>query len=308
MGSCFRALLIGIGDYTDPAISGLPCVDMDMASLAPALEAAGYLVTIHDCTKSSLNGIRAGIHSFIAGACHGDTLLIYLNGHGVHHAGNDYLVPADANISYQPFVDLCLPINWNHTIEQSHAGDVIVFIDACREGFDEQAKQLSGRIGWSTGKVGRVAGRRVAYIYACSPGQVARFVHTPDGSFSLFTRALINLIAKVDRPITLADLLQPIQSQLDELILAHSTGLQIIRPLGEGDYAELVLFPASILDDRQNLSPKDLPQRLDVDPDVWLQDLAALDKARDLIDPSVHREFQRLILSKRFGLEGKFNE
>jgi len=246
-----RALLVGVGDYADEHIPDLPCVAADLDTLEKALGNAGYDVRTLDEGRKGLNDIRVSIQTFLAGARDGDTLLIYLNGHGVHFKGVDYIVPADARTAYRPFSELCVPLDCNRDIEeQSRAGDVVVFVDACREGFDEgvsrRTKSVGGRIGWSTGKVRRVAGQRIAYVFACSRGEVARFVQTEGGAFSVFTRALAELIADESGPSTLADLSGALQVRVDHYARVHGTRPQRIRVLGETDQSTIVIAPRTL--------------------------------------------------------------
>src|SRR5690349_1988828 len=75
---------------------------------------------------------------------------------------------------------------------------------ACREGFDEHAMAGIGRVGWSEGKGLDVARRNVAYIFACPPGERARYVAGDEG-FSLFARAVEIAAADPEGPSTLAE-------------------------------------------------------------------------------------------------------
>jgi hypothetical protein len=174
----------------------------------------------------------------------GETLFIHLNGHGVHSGGADYLVPSDADPRYDPFADHCVAIDVNRDIERSRAGDVVVFIDACREGFGEglavRTKRV-GPVGWSEGTIGRVANRKTAYVFACSKGEYARFVRTGEGAFSIFSRALGELVADEYGPSTLAEFETALQVRVDRLAEEYRTKPQRIRVLTESDTATFVV-------------------------------------------------------------------
>lgn len=242
----YRALLVGVGSYTDDAISDLPCVATDLAALDAALRDVGYQVEVLGSERTGRNGIRTAVQSFIAASRDGDTLLLYLSGHGAHSDGIDYLVPADAHLTYQPLSDLCVPVDCNADIERSRAGDVAVFIDACREGFDDRgagAMGIASAIGWSTGRIRRATGRRVGYVFACSRGEVARFVRTDDDCFSLFSRALAEIVANEYGPSTLAEFEVALRARVNDLARDHRSPRQEIRVLGESDRNAMVVLP-----------------------------------------------------------------
>jgi hypothetical protein len=246
----FRALLVGVAHYADDRIPDLPFVREDLAALDAALTGADYQVTVNPADRTGLAALTATLQSFLLDrAGGGETLLLYLNGHGVHNAGNDYLVPSDALLSYQPFSRLCVRTDVNRDIEHSRAGDVVVFIDACREGFEDVLRAGAKRIGsarWSEGTIHRVRNRKVAYVFSCSTGEYARFVTdrgTGQGQFSVFSRAFATLVADPRGPATLAEFEVALQQRVDEIGRDNGIRPQRVRVLTECDKESFVVVP-----------------------------------------------------------------
>src|SRR5262249_5797097 len=241
----FRALLVGVERYSHAGIEDLPCVREDLAGLDAALRGVGYQVHQVPPDRTGLAGLRDGVQAFLLDdAGPGETLIIHLNGHGVHSGGTDYLVPSDADPRYDPFAEHCVPVDVNRDIERSRASDVVVFIDACREGFEQvlaaRTKRV-GPVGWSEGTIDRIANRKTAYVFGCSKGEYARFVRTDQGAFSIFSRALVELMADEHGPSTLAEFATELQVRVDELTRTHRTTPQRVRVLTESDTATLVV-------------------------------------------------------------------
>ncbi|MFG2353596.1 caspase family protein [Streptomyces sp. NPDC048521] len=243
MNGSHRALLIGVPAYRDDAIDDLPFVVDDMAELADALSDAGYHVTVHDTEETDLDGIDSAVEAFFQDAAPGETLLLYLSGHGIHHDSKDYLVPRGARTRSHDFRRRCLPLDFGGYVERSRAGDVIVFVDACREGI--HLKEMAGinAAGWSDMKVARTGERRYCHVYACSPGERARYTTAGNATFSIFSRALSTVVADEAGPGTVRELKEQLQSATDELTAEHNCPRQQIRVQTETDIDEFVVFP-----------------------------------------------------------------
>ncbi|MFD0429516.1 caspase family protein [Streptomyces zhihengii] len=89
----YRALLVGVPSYRDTAVSDLPFVENDLRELAQALDGVGYEVEVHDVSQTGRDEIESAIEIFFQEAAPGQTLLLFLSGHGIHHRDTDYLVP-----------------------------------------------------------------------------------------------------------------------------------------------------------------------------------------------------------------------
>ncbi|WP_330280202.1 caspase family protein [Streptomyces sp. NBC_00569] len=242
MNGSYRALLISVPTYRDPLIEDLPFVTDDTAELAEALGGIGYDVRIHDVDETDRESIDYAIEAFFQGASPGETLLLYLSGHGVHHGGKDYLVPKGARTASHDFRGKCLSLDFSSYVERSEAGDVVVFVDACREGIDLMQMSVGNAVGWSDMRVTRVGERHYCHVYACSPGERARYTRAGNSTFSIFSRALSTVVADEAGPSTLRDLKEQLQSATDALTAEHKLFRQQIRVRTEKETDDFVVF------------------------------------------------------------------
>ncbi|MCX4689417.1 caspase family protein [Kitasatospora purpeofusca] len=242
MKGSFRALLIGVPKYRDEHITDLPFVRDDLLELEEALSSAGYEVVVHEPDETDREGIDSAVETFFQQAAAGQTLLVYLSGHGIHHDGTDYLVPKGALTSARDFRGKCLALDFAPYVEQSPAGDVAVLVDACREGIVMREMAPSNAVGWSEAKVRRVGRRHYCHVYACSPGERARYATAAGTTFSLFSRALSTVVASETGPSTLADLHEQLQTAVDALTSEHECPRQQVRIRAEGGLDGFVLF------------------------------------------------------------------
>ncbi|MGC5383790.1 HD domain-containing protein [Micromonospora chalcea] len=221
----FRALLLGVAEYDDPQILPLPFVTNDIGALSVALEKNGYRVGTLDNGRLSRPKICAEVTQFLESAHLHDNLLVYLSGHGAHTDGIDYLVPSEADLRI-PLTESMVPLNyWAGALERSRAGQVVFVVDACREGFDQESMMLELRR-WSTGRISHVAQQRTAFLFACGPGEKAQFVTAAGDSFSIFSRALQQILVSGEAGRTLEDLVAAVNEQMRDLASAHGRRIQ----------------------------------------------------------------------------------
>ncbi|MFF5932854.1 caspase family protein, partial [Streptomyces sp. NPDC012508] len=249
MSAAFRALLIGVPAYRDDAIDDLPFVTDDMAELEVALTSAGYLVAVHDVKETDRDSIDSAVEEFFQDAAPGDTLLLYLSGHGVHHNGVDYLVPKGALTRSHDFRSRCLSLDFSTYVERSRAGDVAVFVDACREGIVLKEMAAVNAAGWSDMQVDRAGARHYCHVYACSPGERARYTTAGNSTFSIFSRALSSVVISESGPRTLGELKEQLQMAADALTAEHNLPRQQIRVRTETETDAFALFDRPDRDD-----------------------------------------------------------
>ncbi len=242
MNGSYRALLIGVPAYRDPHVDDLPFVTDDMAELSEALSHVGYDVRIHDVEETDRESVDYAVETFFQDAARGETLLLYLSGHGVHHGGKDYLVPKGARTTSHDFRGKCLSLDFSSYVERSEAGDVVVFVDACREGIDLREMSVGNAVGWSDMRVERVGERHYCHVYACSPGERARYTRAGNSTFSIFSRALSTVVADEAGPSTLRELKEQLQSATDALTAEHKLFRQQIRVRTETETDDFVVF------------------------------------------------------------------
>ncbi len=270
----FRAFLIGVADYKQP-IKSLPFVPDDLAALSNALQSAGYEAKVFGERRPSLNEIRHEVSRFIRNAEPGDTTIVYLSGHGIHHQGNDYLVPGDvtADREFKP-ADHCVAISyWDEAIASSRGDNLVMFIDACREGISTGNTMSMGVTSWSRGRVKRYGRKKVAYVFACSAGERSSYVSSEAGSFSVFSRALKELAGDPAGPKSLDGLRNALRDRVLELTHTHKLPHQeVLLREGVTDIKpeEIVLFKGT---GRVDAAPSSLPLPGPLPPPWWRRKL-----------------------------------
>jgi hypothetical protein len=253
-----KALLIGASDYDDPAIQSLPFVWSDLRRLQQSLLTRGFQsATVAESKRGTTpNFVDKQVSEFLWRGNRGETLLVVLSGHGLHHSGADYLIPEDAHLSVSSIEKSCIKIDWSRELENSSASQVIFFVDACREGVESDAMMPPAIKQWSSRKIEASLRRKVAYVYACSRGQYSLFVResdrwrgegdSPSGqgdSFSLFSRAVSDVIS---RPgvADLGSLESHVQLRIDQLHKGYGKTrfpqrVHVVTDIGKSDFLPL---------------------------------------------------------------------
>lgn len=218
-----RALLIGVPEYESDAIDDLPIVRTDIETLHASLEKSGFSVRSLGVDGTSQTG-RSKILQSLRRECKEaqgvETLLLYFSGHGMHYRGKDYLIPSDAVLDDADFVEEYLvPTDLGEIIDQSGAETVIFCVDACREGvkLDFKASYLAG---WSRGERRQALRRSLVLVFACGPGQVSQYLGGEEG-FSLFSKALAEVLDPQHSACTLREVLDETQVRLNALVAEH---------------------------------------------------------------------------------------
>jgi hypothetical protein len=252
----YKALLIGASTYDDPAIGDLPFVAGDLRQLHAALSAREFAsVEILEAPRGTIRTtVNARVSGFLREARRDDCLFVLLSGHGLHFEGADYLVPEDASFAVRPFADCCVEIGWHKELEESAAAQVVFLIDACREGFARDTKNPAGSQGWGRQQIAAALRRKVAYVYACAPAQVALFVRPTDtsrepgrepDSFSLFSRAVAEVVTGVPHTLDLADFVRNVQDRISALHAEYGKagGPQGVHAVTDIAHADVTVLP-----------------------------------------------------------------
>jgi|GEM_PF-2185447 len=231
------ALLIGVPSYDDEEFEDLPFISDDLDKLEKALLGAGYTVRRHPHELTDRDRIDNAIEMLCRTAESGQQLLIFLSGHGIHRDGRDYLVPSSADTTSRKFVERCVEIDFNGHIEDSRSrcGDVVVVVDACREGVKLREKGTGYAYKWSMQERRRSANRRIAYVYACSSGEVARWAEGQGGPYSLFTHAFSRAVTDSTILGSLTGIRDEVQRQLDDLTATIGKPPQNITVRGDDE-------------------------------------------------------------------------
>ncbi|MCX4741418.1 caspase family protein [Streptomyces antibioticus] len=262
-----RALLIGTSEYDMRGVASLPFIPGDLARLGAVLRDRGFdevqvLAGREGGKQVSANYVNGRVIGFLRRARPGDTLFILLSGHGVHAKGRDYLVPEDIDEDTHPFESGCVAIDWREHLDDTPASQVVFLIDACREGIEPQSMGVASVRQWSRQKVSAALRRKVAYVYACSPAQLALFVRPhdlpgdpvadarPGDSFSLFSRSVSDVITAGTglAPLTLDTFREAVQDRVTALHRAyHKAGppqtLRVVTDIPSDSFAFLPTPP-----------------------------------------------------------------
>jgi hypothetical protein len=238
-----RALLVGVSEYGSPAIASLPIVHQDLTTLQTSLINSHFEVEIIGFKGVNETG-RSQILQRLRWVCRNakgvETLLLYFSGHGIHYRGQDYLVPSDADVSDPDYLDdYLISTDLGSVIDQCPAQNILMVIDACREGvkLDTKSVVLSQ---WSKGERQKANQRTLCIIFACGPGQYSQFV-SGEAGFSLFTKAFSEIIDPQHPAYRLGDVLQATQRRLNELISEYQKAHQEIH----------VCYESTVQDDQQ---------------------------------------------------------
>lgn len=183
------ALVIGNAAYLDAPRLKNPA--NDAADMRAKLKALGF--ELHGGDDLDRTAFVAALRTFGRAAETSDVALVFYAGHGIQASGQNYLVPVDARVEYEPELGLVL-VPFDEVLRQLNRGPAvkIVMLDACRD--NPFAKTLSRTLGTrSTEVLGRgltvvqrVSGTYIAY--ATQPDAVAQ---DGDGRNSPFTAALL---------------------------------------------------------------------------------------------------------------------
>lgn len=193
------ALVIGIGDYNHA--SQLPNPVKDATRIASVLSSIGFDVTLR--TNLGINDLRDSVRNFADKADTADVALVYFAGHGIEMAGNNYLIPNDAELRRDRDLDHeALTLSLVTTAIEGSKRLRVILLDACRNNpFAAQMKLSGSRTRSVTRGLGKVepVGNSLV-VYASKHGTVAE---DGEGSNSPFAEALAETLPQPGIEISL---------------------------------------------------------------------------------------------------------
>lgn len=194
-----HALLVGVGDYTQPYFANLPATIRDAQSIAAILTDpvfCGYPsnnVQVITDKQATANNIRTSLKSLAKSVVPESTIFIYFSGHGgralENGIWNTYLCPREA-----------IPSDLAHTgipghefsslLEAIPAQKMLVVLDACHAGGSASPKTKEEIVTWKAGLSDEyydmLTQGRGRVVIASSKEDQFSYVR-PQGDFSLFT-------------------------------------------------------------------------------------------------------------------------
>jgi uncharacterized caspase-like protein len=190
------ALVIGNGSYWKVPV--LPNPTNDAGDVAGSLQRLGFAV--HRVTNGSLDEMRRALLDFVPVARRSEMALVYFAGHGMEIAGENWLIPIDAELATDTAADQeAISLNTVLQIASEASKVGLVILDACRN--DPFAAQIQR--GVAPRAVGRGLVRveppgSVLVAYAARAGTTAS---DGTGRNSPYTEALLHNIETPDLDI-----------------------------------------------------------------------------------------------------------
>ena len=248
MGDVRRnALIIGVAKY-DVIRPDLPVVRNDLRIMQKALASSHFTVQqlgTQGTDVPTLNTIRRTIYHFCAEAHEDSTLLLYFSGHGVHYNNRDYMIPSDSTLDDPVNVEEYLvPIDLGYVLDECKAQTILFFVDACREGIKIPGSSKGLIKGlqfdvWSEKDIRLVRERESAIVFSCGPGALSWF--TEGGEYSLFTRALADVLDATHPARKFREIIEALGNRLDELTTQHNHPNQEVKVCAEFDRRFMLL-------------------------------------------------------------------
>lgn len=240
------ALVIGNSSYT--AVAQLDNPQNDSDAVALILKAQGFEVVRGD--NLNRNQMYDALRAFRNKADRADIALVYYAGHGIEVAGQNYLVPVDAQLEDERDASVEM-IAVNVVLRQiSGAGRMkILVLDACRNNpfVTKMKRENRGRnVGVGLGNI-QTSDSDTLIAYAAAAGEI-----TPDGDSggnSPFTRAFLN--AMNGPPADVRRLLGKVRDEMRLSVpgaapFVYSSlggGEYVINPNSSGPEPEIVVTP-----------------------------------------------------------------
>ena len=140
-----RALIIGVGEYRDDAVSDLPGIDLDMTMMQDVAKNLGFrsseITTLQD-ENATLAAITREVRN-LSSAGREDRVLIYFSGHGTHIADkngdeaddrDEVLTPHDVRLANGTVENGLVDDDFAKLLAKIPSRRLLLLIDACHSG------------------------------------------------------------------------------------------------------------------------------------------------------------------------------
>ncbi len=266
MGESRQALIVAVPRYelADRFEDLTDTVGRDVELMTEALRSSGYSVELVGAPPHE-PALRSRIRSTISRVCatapEDSTVLIHFTGHGLSVGGADYLVPADAQLTWatsppQVALDSLIGLDLAELLQGCRADTVLLTVDACRDTAGADGPSYGGPAtnfpAWRD---------RVAVLFGCGPGQTCG----SDAELgSHFSRALAEALHADTAPRTVADVITHTVRRTTEFARAarqEQTPTTHYAPSGPDAVKEVALCAGRTLQEEWTLAVRD--------PELW---------------------------------------
>ncbi|MBE9201995.1 MULTISPECIES: SUMF1/EgtB/PvdO family nonheme iron enzyme [unclassified Nodularia (in: cyanobacteria)] len=202
----------------------------------------------------------------------GDNFWFFFSGHGIRHAGRDYLIPCDGDPEDIP--NTAIAINYvTERLRRCGADNVVLMLDACRS--------LSTRAGEGIGRQAAEEARQqgVISIFSCSPQEYSYEIEALQQG--AFTTALLEGLGIQGKCATVERLNQYLNVRVPEIVSEYNHGRQTPYVIAEPvNKSHLILVPQyATLADIATLKTDAYRAKdegnLDLAEQLWIRVLAA---------------------------------
>ncbi|MEE1756094.1 wHTH domain-containing protein [Streptomyces sp. SP18CS02] len=242
-----RALLLFVPEYEKEDWADLAFLRDEYEDLAATLVDQGYEIDEPDsgCEPLRATELVRRVERFIAGARRGEHLLVFLSGHGFEHDGKHWFAGTDSEAERSgrttlTYTNVDLDGVWGDRVHDSDAEAVLFVVDACRD-------RVLGGGGPGDPLHGTPRGTdRLGYLMACEPARKAAVGGTEGaagGRYSLFTRALQEVLADVRGPLTAGELRELLVGAMEDLRNRQQYPPPPQTPVVSGDGADFGVLP-----------------------------------------------------------------
>jgi hypothetical protein len=231
-----KAVVIGVSDYPAP-IRKLLAVSADVREMAKILQSKDGVfpksgtIMLGDgqATKSEIESALATAFS----ADTGDTVFVYLAGHGGVEGGGYYFVPHDAEIG--DLAHSAVSLNWiRDQFDQCASDRLILWLDCCHSGGIHKTRSIEDEATILQRTLEVVAGRGRVIVTACTAEQSAYESESIGHGF--FTHSLLRGLqgeAAVKGEVTAGNLYEFIDREIGSIrqrptLFGHFTGRMVL--------------------------------------------------------------------------------
>ncbi|WP_414564981.1 MULTISPECIES: SUMF1/EgtB/PvdO family nonheme iron enzyme [unclassified Anabaena] len=202
----------------------------------------------------------------------GDNFWFFFSGHGIRHAGRDYLMPCDGDP--EDIENTGIAINYvTERLRRCGADNVVLILDACRS--------LATRGGEGIGRQAAEKARQqgVISIFSCSPQEYSyEIAALQQGAF---TTALLEGLGIQGKCATVERLNQYLNFRVPEIVSQHQKGTQTPYVIAEPvNKSHLILVPqyatlADIATLKNDAYQAEVNSNLELAEQLWMRVLAA---------------------------------